>query len=388
MSVKRALAFVVSLTALAGCTAVLGVRDIYLDPSAGEGGLDGAVSPDGSPTPEGGAPDTGPPVDCAGADLQTDAKHCGRCGHDCLGGKCEAGVCKAVLLVPGLDQPVALAVDAQSIFVTQYGSGTIIQTAKDGTGPKPVITGQPNVQGVVIDGQTLYWSNRDFPADGNMRKGGVYKCTLPTCTAQLVSAANFAVNVTKFGDQLFFGGNNESKLYQVKTDGTGRIELDATINKPFGVATDGAHVYFTSQASTFYRVPVGGGALQAMGSAAGPTVGLTVVDATRVYWTTGDKVLGLDKATPQGVPTNYFSGGQDAAGLAVDDVNVYWTNYLDADGDLRFCPKVGNCQGGGTALAGGMIRPFTITTDATAVYWVEEGLPGAVNGRLWKIAKP
>lgn len=383
---KRGLAIGASILALCGCTAVLGVRDIYLDPSAGEGGVDGGGT-DGPTGTDGAGPDTGPTPPCAGADLQTDPNHCGRCGHGCLGGTCAAGACQAVKIAEGLSQPVALALDATTVFVTLYGGDAILRIGRDGTGTTTVVTGQPDVQGVVVDGTTLYWSNRDFPVDGNTRKGGVFKCTLPTCTPQLVTAANFAVNVIKYNDLLFFGGNNESKLYQVKTDGTGKIELDATLNKPFGVATDGAHVYFTSQASTFYRVPVGGGALEAMGPNNGPVTGLVAVDATRVYWTTGDKVISVAKATPQGPLITYMANAQDAAGIAIDEQNVYWTNYLDADGDLRYCPKTG-CANGGTRLAGGMIRPFTITTDATGIYWVEEGMPGQSNGRLWKIAKP
>src|SRR5690349_6959539 len=36
-----------------------------------------------------------------GANLDTDPHHCGRCGHDCLGGGCIDGVCGAVLVAPG-----------------------------------------------------------------------------------------------------------------------------------------------------------------------------------------------------------------------------------------------------------------------------------------------
>src|SRR4051812_46742205 len=35
------------------------------------------------------------------ADTQSDAKNCGKCGHDCVGGQCTAGVCQVATLVTG-----------------------------------------------------------------------------------------------------------------------------------------------------------------------------------------------------------------------------------------------------------------------------------------------
>src|SRR5262245_57850836 len=49
--------------------------------------------------------DSGPP--CGGADLATDAKNCGRCKHDCLGGACKLGKCQPVQIAAGDQTPRA-----------------------------------------------------------------------------------------------------------------------------------------------------------------------------------------------------------------------------------------------------------------------------------------
>ena len=48
-----------------------------------------------------------------------DPHNCGACGHDCLGGACDAGVCvplPAGVLASGLIAPVSVAVDATNVY--------------------------------------------------------------------------------------------------------------------------------------------------------------------------------------------------------------------------------------------------------------------------------
>ena len=75
---------------LVGCNGLLDVKDIYLDPTAGiPPGPDGSAET--STTPDGSLGDGGTEASTCNANLQIDGKHCGRCGHDCLGGTCTTG---------------------------------------------------------------------------------------------------------------------------------------------------------------------------------------------------------------------------------------------------------------------------------------------------------
>ena len=100
--------------------------------SASTGGCGGSYRPDDattgddasvdSTTNESSTSDAGPDANACGADLQTDPKNCGRCGHDCLGGACGAGKCQAIELA---------AVSAPLAHALVSGSYVYVSTVKD-----------------------------------------------------------------------------------------------------------------------------------------------------------------------------------------------------------------------------------------------------------------
>src|SRR5690242_13702960 len=102
---RAACVFVVAGAMLPACQIVLNIEGKELvgadagdATTAGNGGspTDGG-SGDGTITTEDGA--TVPAPICNGTEnFQENGKHCGRCGHDCLGGVCTAGVCEKVTL--------------------------------------------------------------------------------------------------------------------------------------------------------------------------------------------------------------------------------------------------------------------------------------------------
>src|SRR4051812_48420937 len=98
---------VLTVVALAGCGKVIGVRDIFLD-EMGSTDADGGVpgTPFDGAIPFGADAAAMDAADC-NADLKTDAKNCGSCGHDCLGGACTAGKCAPFKMIT-LGQPFAI----------------------------------------------------------------------------------------------------------------------------------------------------------------------------------------------------------------------------------------------------------------------------------------
>src|SRR5262245_7121247 len=66
--------------------------------------------------PDGGA-DTGADAAGCGAQLDSDGKNCGRCGHDCLGGACQLGQCQVATIAPIAGHPWYFAMDETAFFV-------------------------------------------------------------------------------------------------------------------------------------------------------------------------------------------------------------------------------------------------------------------------------
>src|SRR5262249_12538358 len=86
--------------------------------SAGTGGS--SVSGSG-----GGAP-------CTGA-TSSDPHNCGGCGHDCLGGACDQGVCQPVVLATTVGAPNSLVVDGEDVFWIEASSFSGTQLNPDGS---------------------------------------------------------------------------------------------------------------------------------------------------------------------------------------------------------------------------------------------------------------
>lgn len=71
---------------------------------------------------------------------------------------------------------------------------------------------------------------------------------------------------------------------------------------------------------------------------------------------------GLSSTTPAVIAT----GAVGISSLALDDTSVYWADRFG--GTVKSCARNG-CDQGPTTLAEDQVEPFTVTTDATRVYW-------------------
>lgn len=395
---RRGASALAALGLLAGCTAVLDVKDLTPeDPRAVDGvtqtpapatpgdGGPSAKSPDGGPAPT--------PITCDGADTSRDPRHCGRCGHDCLGGACEAGVCRAREIASGLDSPFSLTAHGGEVFVATSRGGQIVRMNADGTGARPFATGLKAPWGVSVGGGFVYFTNHYFANDG----GGLFRCPLTqgACAApQKLVAAGHARRATVSGGFVYFAEEDANLIRRVALDGTGLTTVVNT-SKPFGIAVDATHVYYTSAASTAGRAPVAGGAAETIGPSNGSSFGLVAVDGTRAYWAFGfadgtGRVVAVDKAKPgEVVDFGKREDHRDPLGVLVKDGWVYWTEHGDGDnGALRACPTAGCPTTGPLELATRLAFAGDIAADDTSIYVVSAGRFGAGVGTVHRVARP
>lgn len=378
---------------LCACTSILGGRDLSFDATSAtvDGGdaaaLDGStVGQDASPT-------------CV-ANVQTDPANCGRCGHDCLGAGCNAGVCQSKPIVTALDGPYSLGIDDTSIYVAMFRGGQIVRMNKDGSNKRVLASGLDKPWGVGAQGGFVYWAEDDAQS----ARGGVWRCALTAegCGAPTrITPSEYPSRLVVNGQGIFFAGESTHGLKFANLDGSGVKSL-ATNGSTFGIAVNQTHAYYTSGAAFFYRVPVGGGTPEAMGPSGATRWGLAAVDSKRAYWTNYDRdtnlgsVLSVPLDSPSGQIVTYNKDANVAPlGVAADDKYVYWSNngttaannFSARDGSIVACPVAG-CVGAPLQMADGLAYPGEIVQDATAIYVVIVGDLSKVDGAVLRIAKP
>ncbi len=395
----------VSLGAM-GCTALIGVRDIYLDENAAslDGGSSSSSSSGGSAT-DGGADG---PVTCS-ADLQTSKDHCGRCGHSCGGGECVAGKCQAVQIGAVAGAPLLyVAVSADHVFVSPLiafvnETGGLWRIPKNG-GTAELYADIRYAGAMRVLGDKLFFVVEDDPGDGGAdQTGGLWSCPLvgaaPCKPTRLVGADNSDA-ITIDGTRVFFNDKSIGTRAYDTVDGN-----TATINDkiPWYMYADGTAFFYNFTysntqpytARTLEAFPDGGTEVRheytKTNAAAGTLVGTKdalYVAAYEFKTTTGGVVHRYPRA--QGVLPCDYGGSTNTRpyGIAVDDQRIYWTNIGEgADepftkGSVATCALAGCCATPETLWTGdGM--PRGIAADDAFLYWVAKG-----SGAVWKIAKP
>ncbi len=137
---------------------------------------------------------------------------------------------------------------------------------------------------------------------------------------------------------------------------------------PYGIAVDGANVYWTTEmGGAVMKVPTGGGTPTTLASGQTEPFGIAV-DGANVYWTARGDGTVMKVPIAGGTPTPLASAQTEPFGIAVDGANVYWTD--NGSGTVMMVPVAG---GAPVTLASGQSQPFRIAVDATSVYWTNYG---------------
>jgi hypothetical protein len=307
--------------------------------------------------------------------LDNDPHHCGACGHDCLGGLCEAGACRPIILATGQSFPVGLVVDEGRVYWSNFaggtiGAGSVRSVAKEGGVVSLVATELTGPTYLAASDESLFWTTGGAGTVQTTPKSGGNIVNLATGIS-----APFGIAFA--GGTVYFGGT--SVLYAVSPAGGPVTTLASGQSTVLGLGVDGEWLYWANGAfgnpnSTVMRVRINGSAAPEVFAANQTRPTAIAFDDTHVYWTAwvgngADAIRRCPKSGCVGDPQTVvsglqLSGGSNATCITVDETHLYWTSQ--ATSSVHRIPK-----GGGTPvlLATGQPAANCIQQDATAVYW-------------------
>jgi hypothetical protein len=308
-------------------------------------------------------------------DAETDAKNCGACGHDCLGGTCSGGVCQPVTLATGRARPVCLVVDGDTVFWSDQDGGAVMKVATDGTGLSPVAEGQDEPFGLAVDATNVYWTNGGYNV-ALMKAPRAGGAAVPLTTGTPLRSLYRAIGLDR--DNVYFADTGTIKAIPI--GGGTPVQLTmASPNGPCHIAIQGTRLYWAAYPGqdAVQSVPLAGGMVQnlfTMPSPIGDTWGIAV-NADRIFWT--ETAAGTLQSMPLAGGTALTVATRARAyGVALDSARVYWS----ASTSIESLPLAGGASS--VVHATGQSAAFDVAVDQKAIYWVDWN-----RGTVMKVAK-
>ena len=328
---------------------------------------------------------------CA-ADLTSDPKNCGACGHDCLDGACQNGRCQPVVLQPPSSQhAAAIAVDDTYVYwADNYGATIYRANKRDGSANQVVVSGVPDPRMIVADGSDLFIAVNGDNAIWKASKDGTQAATLLAPIGETYVTV-LALDATT----VFFSATGG--IWAGSRAGGTPVKI-RSLSRPTAIAVDTDLLWGDSHG--YYRVPL---AMADAGSApftvASYSTGgtLAAIDQDNAYLAlTGSfpcfddsSILQVVKAAAPSPRITLATGEHDIVGIAVDDHAVYWAAHgvgtcndaapPDDDGAIKSVPI-----GGGpiTVYADNLAGPLGIALDDANIYYTLSN-----SGSVSRIAK-
>jgi hypothetical protein len=372
-----------------------GAFDATNDAAPGDASRDGGGGSDASDaTPS-----------CPDASFQSDPRHCGACGHDCLGGTCNEGRCAPTALASGQVRTLWLALSANSVF---WSVGSAIATCpKSGCGanaPLAIVSGRTGIHEIVAGAGRVFWT------ECGASDGAAYSCPDTGCAAAAptLMASGFGCLEALALDEphsVFYFASWEN-LYscpldtcssasssRIAKDRTGYISslelvgatpfwLEAEIGLHACVAPscipEGARLVAQTQRNAISTPSVVGSFAYWTSYWAGPAQDFDPDQLPQITVGTGGVVVRAPLTQNGGAAEVLIAGGSPTAVVA-DDTGFWFADHLS--GSILACPSSG-CDAGAAPVALGQGKPFSLVQDESALYWGNYG-----DGRIMKLAK-
>lgn len=281
-------------------------------PPSAEAGTDSGPEP----TKDGGV--VTPPGCAENINLQANEQNCGRCGHDCLGGRCERGKCQPHRLASGFTDPIGVTLAGDFLWVghaqgldrvpleggdptriaSTPGIGFVTSTATDvfwasgagnairrvpvGGGESAVVKGSvENIFGIALSPSFVFFSR----PDQKLLQRIPFTTTESAATPEDLATDLDVSGIAWAGGSLFAAAYNAGVVVEIADDGKGARREIMKGGRPFGVAVDGDDVFVTrGEAFDLVRVPRGGGTPEVLASGLDGPGGI-VLTATAFYFT-------------------------------------------------------------------------------------------------------
>ncbi len=332
--------------------------------------------------------------DCDGAnnegfDLNGDPNNCGRCGHSCLGGACNAGVCQLSILADLGARQFQLKVVGDHIYSSDSGSfnRSIHRLRRDGSSVEMGIgLALGGLRSFDEDGAFFYiW--RNFSAEIFLTKcdprTALASCSDGSEAAQLPltldrTTSGSSVVIDRIGHRVFWYNVADDNLYVSPTGSFNRVSLVGTFTSDFIYANDALWGQDAINQSSVFRIPATGDFPSTVATEA--NAGGFVANSTRLYWISGDHISFISMPFGNGAaPPNAFPGPLLPTALTVDDSNVYWVEGTPTGDVVKRCPVAGCPAGGPVTLTAPIVEALGLAVDDRAVY-IAAGTATRVGG--------
>jgi hypothetical protein len=357
------------------CNSLLNTREVVFD---GDAGVVFDAKPslgDGGPSASDATNDG--PLACSPApSLEADAKNCGRCGHDCLGGTCTAGKCGRtdVSVTAGV---ISIARRENDIYLASYTRKKVSKVSRTG-GAETDVGACKDCFAVAVDDLAVYAGGESFdaqpivfPLDGSPTKtlgAHPYLSGIVALPAGILAISEAGVTLSS-------------------RDGASNTVLSPATHGR--IAADEMYAYYTSGTASFERVLLTGGTPERFGDLPGDIIGGGVsVQGGRVFWTSPSRtVSGLvaSKKTDTSDQIIYAPGkaGILPVAVAADATHVYWVTQGLGFGpglsELHQCPLAGCAES--TVISSGFSIGTSIILDDVSIFVGH-------NDGVFRVAKP
>ncbi|HEX4340789.1 MAG TPA: hypothetical protein VH062_33000 [Polyangiaceae bacterium] len=311
---------------------------------------------------------------------------CGVCGHDCVDGDCGSdGKCLEVTISDNVQNPVSVTVDPTYVHWTQTENtpnattGAIMRTLVKGGGMTTVASGQENPWAIANDGAYVYWCNRSS-GDPSIRRQLFGTSGNGTVIVSDPGVMMLPSPLAVDGTNVYWADYSLRQVYKEAKDGSGpSVVLTPAFNiAAFDLKVDGPNVYWDGPVFA----PISGAAATVKPTDVPSGHGsFFAIDATYIYYEAyiaNKDTYARTLKTLTGPVQALLPETSITRALAVDATYL----YIAADSGIIRLPKAG---GTATTLVPSPGVVTSMVVAGNAIYWIDSGSFGAMNGRVMKL---
>jgi hypothetical protein len=293
-----------------------------------------------------------------------------------------------VTLASLINTPWGIAVDAQYVFFTSsILNGSVYRCSKEQVpcaSPTVLASGQAAPSRMAIDSESIYWGNY---GSGSAPDGSIASCPKTGCGGQptlLATGVTGPVGIAVDAANVYWVEPPTGNVSSCPKSGCGTNPptiLAGDEDDPFAVAVDSTGLYWVTPDGDVRTCQPDSCTPHSLAKNQDGAEYVGLYDGG-IYWTTNAQIGSVSECseTNCSMPSTLTSVSFPD-GIAVDGTGVYWVIEQPA-GSLMTCPLTG-CGAGPKTLASGQGTPFGIALDSAYVYFTDSS-----TGAVVRVAKP